>query len=372
MVVNPLIVLQGLLIYGLFCWKLAHLARAPRDVPLRWVVACLACSAAAYPAELLFVPHEASPESRWFMIAQCSFLLGAIYSLNGFFLSSLLPAPEARQRAVRRGGLLIAAVILIAVTAGTVPASAAMVDESVPQVAAAYLIFNTAIALLLADSLRWTLRGIGDAARHVAGGLRLASAGTLLMLAGLVPLIAVLVIRGTGGTQSPHALSSWGQLLVLLGALVFLAGLLYPSAAVRLGVMRRWSRHRRRYRQLGPLWSALHDAFPEDALTRAPVSRWRDAISPWGVHRRYYRRVIECRDGLVRISPHLPQPRIGDTATLGDRLVTTLRTVDAGQLSQRQAVPVAMPESGGLDADADELARLSRQIAAQRTQARRQ
>jgi hypothetical protein len=149
----------------------------------------------------------------------------------------------------------------------------------------------------------------------------------------------------------------------------FLAGVCYPGTAMRLSVARIWNRHRRVYRQLAPLWTTLHEAFPQDALTRVPAPRWQDTLSPWSVHRRFYRRVIECRDGLVRLSPYLAEPAGEAGGPLGDRLLVALRALHTTPVP-RQAVPVAVPEAGGLDADADELARLSRQLAAARPHAR--
>jgi hypothetical protein len=46
-----------------------------------------------------------------------------------------------------------------------------------------------------------------------------------------------------------------------------------------------------------------------------PVGRWRDLSRLRGVHRRYYRRVIECQDGLVQVSPYLAnlgEPELAD------------------------------------------------------------
>lgn len=66
--------------------------------------------------------------------------------------------------------------------------------------------------------------------------------------------------------------------------------------------------HRRRmYRRLTPLWTALHEASPEDSLHRTPAGGWRDALRVRGTHRRYYQLAIECRDGLVRLSPYLAE-----------------------------------------------------------------
>jgi hypothetical protein len=82
------------------------------------------------------------------------------------------------------------------------------------------------------------------------------------------------------------------------------------------------------------------------------------------VHRRFYRRVIECRDGLVRLSPYLELPDGSADGLLADRLNAALQKLDTTALLPRQAMPVAVPAGSGLDADADELARLSRQVAA--------
>lgn len=89
------------------------------------------------------------------------------------------------------------------------------------------------------------------------------------------------------------------------------------------------------------------------------------------MHRRYYRRLIECRDGLVRISPHLYTP--GQQQPLAERLLTALHTIPAAREAppaETVAVAVAVPETGGLDADARELAALARQVTAARRRAR--
>lgn len=94
-----------------------------------------------------------------------------------------------------------------------------------------------------------------------------------------------------------------------------------------------------------------------------PAGRRPALLRPRGVHWRYYRRVIECRDGLVRISPRLPQDDpVG--AELAGHLLAALASVSAGPPAEGQAVPVAIPKTSHLDADADELIRLSRALPA--------
>jgi hypothetical protein len=83
------------------------------------------------------------------------------------------------------------------------------------------------------------------------------------------------------------------------------------------------------------------------------------------VHRRYYRRVIECRDGLVRISPYLARYRIdpgADASTLASRLKDALRAHAEGEPVPPQAMPVAIPQGDGLDADVHELVALARAL----------
>lgn len=79
------------------------------------------------------------------------------------------------------------------------------------------------------------------------------------------------------------------------------------------------------------------------------------------MHRRYYRRAIECRDGLVRISPYINPSQTGasgDTtsgAELSDRLRHALRAHGSGELSSAHAVAVAVPPDPSLEADVREL-----------------
>lgn len=360
---NALVVTQGLLIYGLLAWKLSHLVRAPHDLPLRCVVGCLACAATAYPIGIAFALAPSSPAARWLMVSQCSLLIAVAYCLDCFFLFSLLAPAAATRRAARLAFALAAAVIVMAVAAGAAPVGTSMDNRSVAAVAIVYLVFDVAMGYFLADASVRALRGIREAAGPTALGLRLAVVGLAVMVAGLAALTATVVMQ-TVRISSPPAITSAGQFLVMFGVVAFLAGVCYPGSVTRLSAARLWNRRRRTYRQLDPLWSALHQAFPQDALVRVPVPRWREAVSPWSVHRRFYRRVIECRDGLVRLSPYLEPTGGPMDGLVADQLIAALQTIDMTSLVPRQAVPVAVPEGGGLDADADELARLSRQIAA--------
>ena len=119
--------------------------------------------------------------------------------------------------------------------------------------------------------------------------------------------------------------------------------------------MRLWWRHLRAYHRLAPLWTLLNESFPEDALHRVPSKS--DAFSLRGVHRRYYRRVIECRDGLVRISPYVAETP--DELPLAQRLRAGLETRRSGQVSLRRPIALAVPQDDGMDADVRELEKLA-------------
>ncbi|WIX85506.1 DUF6545 domain-containing protein [Amycolatopsis sp. DG1A-15b] len=68
--------------------------------------------------------------------------------------------------------------------------------------------------------------------------------------------------------------------------------------------------------------------------------------------------IVECRDGLVRIGPYLV--RTDTAADLPSRLQQALAAHAAGEPVSTKAVPVALPEGDGLDADVRELVQLAR------------
>src|SRR5205807_5920314 len=100
-----------------------------------------------------------------------------------------------------------------------------------------------------------------------------------------------------------------------------------------------------------------------DQLSRVPSGRWRDALRLRGVHRRYYRRVIECRDGLVRVSPYLAGAGdLDQPGHLASALRAALRARADGAPVTGAALPVAAPDGEGLDADVRQLVALSKAL----------
>ena len=153
--------------------------------------------------------------------------------------------------------------------------------------------------------------------------------------------------------------------LLLIGIVLFVVGMAYPTVKTRMAALRVWRRHRRAYRRLRPLWTVLNEQFPQDALSRVPASRVRDALTLRSVHRRYYRRVIECRDGLVRISPYLADldpAELSDPDRLATKLSGALRAHANGETVAPQAIPLALPAEDSLEADVDRLIELSQAV----------
>lgn len=365
---NTATILQGILIYALLAWKSYQLSQASHDLPLRCVVAVFACAGAAWPTGVAYGVHAVPGSAHWLMFAQPALLLGCIFSLDLFFLFSLLPPSRARRHAVSRSVVLGLVVVGMAAAAASVSSYTGMAGHTARGADVMYLLYNAGMAGFLADAWVWTRRGIPQADRTGARGLGISSWGLALMVLGLIPLTADVAVR-VFATTAPPLLSGVGQLLVLPGILLFLVGLAYPTFTDRHQALRDWRQHRRIYRDLSPLWHSLHEVFPEGTLpTRLPSSRWLEAVTPWQAKRRAVRRQLECRDGLVRISPYIHSQQEPSNTDLAERILDALHAVDPSSLAAGKAVPIAVPTTAVPDtdiaADAAELVLLSRTIGA--------
>ncbi|UJW32859.1 hypothetical protein L3Q67_03440 [Saccharothrix sp. AJ9571] len=373
----------GLLAYGIVAvaaltWLLIRLVRSPRSAPLWCVTIAVACLAIAYPFGLIAGENEVflglpPMVSR---LIQHGILLVAVNCLISFFLFSALDQREALRKTTRYLIPLGIAEVVLVVAAAITPAGVATNDHRVTGVALFFVTADAYMGLGFGLAARWAFRSAKGAERSVRRGLRMAGVGMSMIVVADCLFIPAVVLRWLGMAAAPGAdgtaqttIGSIGAMFFLLpGIVIFLIGFTYPAAARKLAAAGVWLHHRRMYHRLGPLWTVLHQEFPEDALSRVPAGRWRDLLSVTGVHRRYYRRVIECRDGLVRISPYLADVREQPVTheNLAGKLKEALRERSSGDPVPKQAVPVAMPEAEGLDADVRELAALSRALQASR------
>ncbi|WP_037788713.1 MAB_1171c family putative transporter [Streptomyces natalensis] len=349
-------------------WKLIQLARDPRDLPLRAVTLCLICTDASFALGLdsaaRLVDDLTGPGSA--RLVQNALLLGAVYCLMCFYLFSA----EERERAGRRARWealpLASAVIVLALTTVATPVGLrgrefATADMTATPVA---LFFMTALLYLiyaLAEALWWTWRYARMSLRPLSTGLWLTVGALAGMVVANIGRLGIDVTRWRGA-QVPAWLHDGTQGLLALAVPVFIVGVVYSGAAMRMARVRVWLCHRKAYRRLRPLWDALHHAFPQDALSRVPTSGWREFLFLRGTHYRYYRRVIECRDGLVRISPYLAQQGVNDGTphtSLASHLRHALRAHANGEAASSQAIAVALPDENSLESDVWQLIELS-------------
>lgn len=382
-------VLLGVLLVAAVLWKGYQLSRAPQDLPLRSVTWCLLSALCAFPFGLAGVAGRVDGllTTGAAELLQNVLLLCCVYWLMCFYLHSASGPQDGRRRARREA-------VALAVAAGLATLSMAMTppqerggtydtaNMQIDGVAGFYLSAGLYLGYALSMALWWTRKYARISRGPLATGLRLTALSMAAMvLADLVRQVYV-VVRWAGGPHASPVLVG-GNITLQIAIPVFVVGVSYPGVATRLAALRLWWRHRRAYHRLGPLWTALHQAFPEDELTRMPANRWADRILLRGVHRRYYRRVIECRDGLVRISPHLVPPQgrgepdqppahSPDWALhLAARLREALHSHAAGgrapaRSDGSKAVPLPMPAEDTLEGDARQLVALSDALAAAR------
>ena len=116
---------------------------------------------------------------------------------------------------------------------------------------------------------------------------------------------------------------------------------------------------------MSDLWAALCKAFPAIALN-GPVGPRRDRLVLLRLRLRYYRRLIECRDGLLHLSPYVVEPSDSDgpysIAAQVAMVKDALRRRYRGDRPVGGVVAIAAPRGSGSDDDARELVRLAREF----------
>lgn len=146
---------------------------------------------------------------------------------------------------------------------------------------------------LLRQTLYWTRQADGAALRTALGLVTLTNAvGLCWAVWGLDDVLGALRSGRQLATEDPVSLALGRLCAVLL--LVGATTLLWARAG---RAARRWRAAYRSYRSLGPLWRALHTAFPQIALTAGRITAGR--MPPADAELALYRRVIEIRDGLL-------------------------------------------------------------------------
>ncbi|MFE5535617.1 MAB_1171c family putative transporter [Streptomyces sp. NPDC056492] len=353
-------------------WKISQLVKAPSDKLLHAVTLCIVCASLSFPL-------GTKGGARWLdaligtgaaKLLQNVFLLIALYCLSWFFLQSAADRGTGSRRARRELIPLGVTIVVITLAMVATPRGErghvyATANMQLTGVFVFYLAAGLYLVYALTMSLWWTVRHLRSATRPLATGLRIVAVALAGMAVAGSVRAALNVVRRLG-SEVPSPVLMGAKLVLDLAIPLFVLGLIYPPMTVRWASARLWYHRYRTYHRLTPLWAALHQAFPEDSLGKAPTGTWRDALRLTGVHRRCYRRVIECRDGLVRVSPYIaqlaaqqePLAEVGlDVAAR--HLRAALSAYAAGDPAPSQAVPVVLPGSDDFEDDLRQLTALS-------------
>jgi hypothetical protein len=355
--------------------KVVQLWRAPEDLPLRALAACVVSATLTFTANLPPLRpllDLAGPGVRTLVINFGT--MAAAYFLLVFFVYSV--RGPAGRRAVRWQAVPLATGILAAFAAWALAPSAVRTHPADTANGASLpaAVFVVAVLGYMAyahsQSLRWSiayLRAVGTVRLRVSLAVISLAVCAFLVADTSRSVLAVLQAATglTGGAVS--TLSAVYLAGVGVGALSFVIGVSFVAVNGMLRALPLRREHRRRHRQLEPLWTAMDHAFPHLILGRVPATSWRGRLGPGGVHYRFYRRVVEVRDGLVQLSPYLDAPPAGPAqGSTETRWAEAIR--DALRRRERDgpvvdADPVLIPGGDDLESDARVLAGIAHAFA---------
>lgn len=359
-------------------WKGTQLIRVPSDRGLRVITVCVLLVFLALTAQLgASLPGLA----EWFPAQSPKLIQNTLLTLFFALLLVLLHSMSTPETAVRRGyreiGLAVATSGLLAWVFAATPIEFRGVsyEEALTSsnsgavtfyaLGNAYMAYATARGSVLA----WS------AAAHTLSrariGLRVAAVGLVICCLGThVPRVLATVSHLLGEVALIPGTAAWTTPVLAIGISTFFLGIGYPGTRSAVIKTRLWLLARHRYRQLRPLWSALHEAFPDIALF-PPVSPAREALQVNSMRLRYYRRYVEIRDGLVRLSSYADAsatsaelPPVEQAA----QVTTALNRYAAGTTPTGPAGIIAPPRTDTeRDADVTALLALSRSMASGRS-----
>ncbi|MFE3473825.1 MAB_1171c family putative transporter [Streptomyces bacillaris] len=367
-----------LLLLGLLAalvWKLYQWKRSPHDAPLRSVTLCLLCAALSYPVAMpggasgvdTVAGHGAAK------LIQNVLLLFAMYFLMCFYLYSAANEEASRRRARKEAIVVAVVVAAITVAAVSVPhevfvGSFSTADMTVPQISFFYGGAGLYLMYALGMASRWTRSYARMSRRPHSTGLWMAAVG-LGAMAVACAIRAVIVAVRAADVEVPGPLMTAVAFLLVASILTFAAGITYSGARARISSFLLWLQHRRDHRRLAPLWELLAETYPDNVLRPASASA-RDRWRARSVHRRYHRRIVECRDGLVDISPYLLDEGDDgtvlniDSAELAARLRRASARIEKGVPAPRRAVPLAMALGSDRESDVKQLIAVSDELRA--------
>lgn len=341
----------------LFTGRLMRLRRTPADHSLRALTMCMGAFLLVEPMPMWL--DGASPISTTFATApnaavafvERSVHATALVSLMLFFCYSAFPTERAHV--VARREILSGLVVIAAMGALWVVSLRQTTSPLAGIPVWAGVLSGTYTAVMMTRGGRWSARYSREVAERMRPGPRIGASGLWLYGFG-VAVASALPLFGLVGTQWTLPVDA----LVDGARLLFVLGLLYPILLARVDGARMWWWHWRCFRDLDQLRQQLQVAFPGGKRQRP--RRWvRPA--PWRVHRRHWRRLVEVRDGLVRLGPHLhdlgASPETSFERQAADLDAALARLHAAVTPNSTNAVPLGIDESAE---SGDALARLAR------------
>ncbi|GAA2507623.1 MULTISPECIES: MAB_1171c family putative transporter [Actinomycetes] len=355
-------------------WKMYQLYKAPRDRSLFAVTACVVCTAVSFCLGLPSVrqPVDATLGPGMAQLILTVLRLDTVYWLMCFYLNSSTDRQRARRRTLREGVLV--GLTVVGITWATLKNQQEGYGSPywapgmpVAEVTVLFSVADLYLAYALGVVLLWTCRFARMSTRSTATGLQL-TAVSLSLLTVAVALRPLAAMMTRTGISLPPGTSQTITVLPALAWPLLAAGLSYPSIVTRLTTLHLWWHRRESYRKLRPLWTTLHCSFPENALKRTADSPWGEALRVRSIHRRYYRRVIECRDGLVTVSPYLAMLGVTESASpeaVARVLPAALRACAIDTAEASPAVGMVLPADNSLDADARQLVAVSQALEAE-------
>ncbi|MFJ4006245.1 MAB_1171c family putative transporter [Streptomyces sp. NPDC090023] len=233
-------------------------------------------------------------------------------------------------------------------------------------VGGAFLIFGYAKCAVLA--LRHARRG------RLVARLSLSSVSVGLLGLSLSCLFRIMWVhdlarRGYGRYITYETDFAFGQMATILVC----AGLSLPFFASGAQFLRERTVHRAQFLDLEELWQRLVLLYPELILDQRREHRW---LPPLDYTSAVYRRYVECRDGLIRLSPYLQHasqeapPAAGapvepDLACLVDRALRLRGAADGGDTASSAPAVFVTPGTGrdaDYESDLADLSALSRRL----------
>lgn len=187
-----------------------------------------------------------------------------------------------------------------------------MQNANNPLGAAYLLIFVVALATAKVETIRicWPAAKIAKDA-WLRRGLRTVVAGSAIFLIFCVSRAFDVIAVPLGVDRLKWEIIP--MLSTVIGAVLLVAGLTMPSWGPKLSGCLTWMRDYSAYQRLRPLWIVLYRADPEIAL-EPPVPVIMDWVGTVDLKYRLYRRVIEIRDGLLKLHPY-QEPYVVAAAT---------------------------------------------------------